>query len=532
MFSSSKAFREIKSTLRPHFLSISKHWPTLVFFSLQILKFIFPWSTSVNSLLGYLYYIRKNQAQAAQSWDLVFSKIDPNGSWQHWVINYYIEVLANLGEKQKISRLLDSDLKKVLMNSYFFTNGSVISNMIRINAAENHEPFRKQIDHFLNKLDWKIIPIMSIQRASPGIIKVPTPHTFQFSTPVIWGDPPPVVREVPIPEQFVAPVENAVITGGFQVLKNQELVLYDPSGHPKFGMVAGVWRNFSHEKSLAADTVIAKNLKNYSTEIPTGILISGRATENYYHWLIEYLPKLYNIKYANIPENIPLIIQEKLPSQFLEALRCLVQNRKILEINPQISPVLVKNLYLPSQHTFHTEDFSVPFWLGSALSYPHLQFLRDGILEGLKIKPDDGIRNRKFFISRSGARNVKNSKLIEKMMLKMGFEIIRPETLTFSDQVHLFNKASFIVAPGGAALANLIFCQPGTKVICLISERNRDYGMHANLGYFSGCNYVNFPGPNVYSRDHYETEDEFVHSSYKINVRRLSECILKMQRTH
>ena len=46
-----------------------------------------------------------------------------------------------------------------------------------------------------------------------------------------------------------------------------------------------------------------------------------------------------------------------------------------------------------------------------------------------------------------------------------GFEIVAPGQLTFGEQVEIFSSAEFVVAPHGAALANLLFCTPGIRVL-------------------------------------------------------------------
>ena len=52
-------------------------------------------------------------------------------------------------------------------------------------------------------------------------------------------------------------------------------------------------------------------------------------------------------------------------------------------------------------------------------------------------------------------------------MQEKGFELVATELLSFKEQVRLFSEADIIVGPSGAAFANIIFCQPGTKVIPL-----------------------------------------------------------------
>jgi capsular polysaccharide biosynthesis protein len=51
-----------------------------------------------------------------------------------------------------------------------------------------------------------------------------------------------------------------------------------------------------------------------------------------------------------------------------------------------------------------------------------------------------------------------------------GFSTHMLEDLSFDEQITLFSQAEFVVAPHGAGLANLLFCQPGTKVLELCPE--------------------------------------------------------------
>ena len=57
------------------------------------------------------------------------------------------------------------------------------------------------------------------------------------------------------------------------------------------------------------------------------------------------------------------------------------------------------------------------------------------------------------------------SNQVEKLLARYGFETVYLETMSISDQVRLFQTAEFIIGPHGAGLANLLFCEPGTKVI-------------------------------------------------------------------
>ncbi|MFM6194129.1 MAG: glycosyltransferase family 61 protein, partial [Planktothrix sp.] len=56
-----------------------------------------------------------------------------------------------------------------------------------------------------------------------------------------------------------------------------------------------------------------------------------------------------------------------------------------------------------------------------------------------------------------------------KRLEPLNFESVVLESLTISEQAELMASASVVLAPHGAGLSNLVFCQPGTKVIELFA---------------------------------------------------------------
>ncbi len=82
----------------------------------------------------------------------------------------------------------------------------------------------------------------------------------------------------------------------------------------------------------------------------------------------------------------------------------------------------------------------------------------------------------RFYIDRRNAvlRQLVNEVAVIEELAKFGIVAIRPETLSIPDQVRLFRGAEMIVAPHGAALTNLGFCQPG----CALLELHMDAYVH------------------------------------------------------
>lgn len=75
---------------------------------------------------------------------------------------------------------------------------------------------------------------------------------------------------------------------------------------------------------------------------------------------------------------------------------------------------------------------------------------------------------RRVFVSRRNdlsKRVMCNRPEVEAAIAAMGFEIVAPETLPFTEQVRLFAACDVVIGESGAGLANLAFCDPGTIVL-------------------------------------------------------------------
>ena len=63
------------------------------------------------------------------------------------------------------------------------------------------------------------------------------------------------------------------------------------------------------------------------------------------------------------------------------------------------------------------------------------------------------------------ARAIHNLRDVQEFLARYDFETVDLEGMSVADQIVLFQRAEFVISPHGAGLANLLFCEPGTKVI-------------------------------------------------------------------
>jgi capsular polysaccharide biosynthesis protein len=60
---------------------------------------------------------------------------------------------------------------------------------------------------------------------------------------------------------------------------------------------------------------------------------------------------------------------------------------------------------------------------------------------------------------------VENEADVLALLEPLGFTCVDPGSLSVADQIRTFAEADVIVAAHGAALANLVFCSPGSAVV-------------------------------------------------------------------
>lgn len=175
--------------------------------------------------------------------------------------------------------------------------------------------------------------------------------------------------------------------------------------------------------------------------------IQSPYTGNYFHWLLESLPRLHSL--ALWGEPITLLMSETL-GEFQRAMlaMCLPENLTLRYVGEEW--LQVEQFVLPS--------FLTRQWDFAYLPYDHLRATRNRILAAHGLTLDQG-GSRRLYISRAKARvrQVVNEDEVVRLLRQQGFEVVYLEELAFADQVRLLHDAAIVVAPHGAGLANLLF---------------------------------------------------------------------------
>lgn len=180
----------------------------------------------------------------------------------------------------------------------------------------------------------------------------------------------------------------------------------------------------------------------------------------YYHWMVDCLLRYALLGRAGftVEEIDYFLVDGKGRPYQGETLALLgIPAEKIIDITDYFH-VQGDRLLVPSYPTLHGQFRS---W--------HLDFLRQSFLPHAA---DLGDRSgKRLYISRGKAkiRQMLNEAAIIDCLQRYGFQAVQLENFSFREQVALMAQAEVVLAPHGSGLTNIIFCQPGTRVIEIFS---------------------------------------------------------------
>lgn len=183
---------------------------------------------------------------------------------------------------------------------------------------------------------------------------------------------------------------------------------------------------------------------------------------NYFHWMIDVLPKLYLLEQSSISwEKIDYWVFNTLQFSFCQETlsRLRIPQNRIVEISGE-THLQAKNLICTSSPSI-TNDGRVPIsrWI---INFLRDQFLLNSCSDAFRVDPP-----KRIWISRmdSSRRSISNEQEVIDFVEPFGFISVKLSSLSVLEQATLFNQSEVVIAPHGAGLTNLVFCKPGTKVI-------------------------------------------------------------------
>jgi tetratricopeptide (TPR) repeat protein len=234
---------------------------------------------------------------------------------------------------------------------------------------------------------------------------------------------------------------DPILTSAVLNSKNQ-LIPELSSGHPEF-----LISHNHHYSTYELD----KNIAFLSVRWGNG---------GYFHWMFDVVARLDMVqKISNLQDiKIDQFVFTHCPNQYqIDCLEILGINQNQIFESFHYPSLKAKQVIVPNI----TQEFGISEW--------KCHYLKQAFLNP-KIRPDiPGYKRIYIDRNKAGYRKTINNQAVVQLLEKYGFQRIYLETLSIVEQAHYLNAAEVVVAPHGAGLTNLTFCNPGTKVIEIFS---------------------------------------------------------------
>ena len=191
-------------------------------------------------------------------------------------------------------------------------------------------------------------------------------------------------------------------------------------------------------------------------------LITPAPSANYYHWMVDVLPRLIMVKNQGYYDffDRKIILHKKEKAYEKETLQLLgISASNIIRLAPfetaNVKDMIVSDFYL----SFSEQPF--PFWKKKLIDE-----FKQVVLVAEKPKK---IKKVYCLRGKQKTRRLIGEERLISILEEKGFAILDPAKMTLKEQISSLAGAEVVVALHGAALTNIIFCTKGTRIIELRS---------------------------------------------------------------
>ena len=290
----------------------------------------------------------------------------------------------------------------------------------------------------------------------------------------VFLPPPAVFGDMAQPEGlqsrtrafFFCELKDVVVSGKSNLLLAGDRALLDVEQHERDILELDLDVDFS---VIAAthDAVSAIVDAAAPAEIDAAVSLVGVHSHTFGHWIGEFLPKFWACQQRPGFADLPILIDEGMPPQHVEALRFFVGPSQPFIVLAPGAAVKVRRLWTCSTlYYVPVGPRAIPPW--RALNCPDgaaLAHLIAGLRPRLEAADEPGGPKRLYLARKdSQHRRLVNRAEVERWAASEGFEIVDFGDLPFLKQLELIRGAEVIMGPDGSAMAMALFSRLGARL--------------------------------------------------------------------
>ena len=350
------------------------------------------------------------------------------------------------------------------------------------------------IYNFVKGKKYKRIRVMSLEKNMEPYVCLLQQGSCEISPPNFTGNK--VIVENNVPPVLIYRIEHAIVSCDLSAIWCGDSIFIDENYNVEMTRAnykSGPLKIFDlHFCLLRFD----ENSAHDEWEAPI-LFLGGSASFNYYHWLIEILPKLFaldasTLAYLNIEKVLVppgVLANNNLKNALEQVVRLKKFNIKIISGG---------NNFSRFREVYYVNSFNnvlINAWDKKSLAIDS-HFSQELLVDYARLLKQENIKlvmpRRKIFILRkeesvsSYNKRRYNQEDIFAIAKKFGFSGVYLEDLSFSEQVNTFASATHIIGPSGAAWANIIFCDDACLALSWLSALSKDFSVYSTLAHYAG----------------------------------------------
>ncbi|SFN48144.1 Protein of unknown function [Chryseobacterium oleae] len=332
-------------------------------------------------------------------------------------------------------------------------------------------PIKKALYNYFYRPNSKIIKIFDIDRCrQQAVQKIFEKSNFKNYLPKRLNTEERCI-ETDVPEVFIYQFEDAYISiASSAIWVKDHLITYRSKGE-----------RFNEGFVTAHNNMDAKVVLKETEELEEGFFLGGNGSWNWFHFMIEMMPKmmLFDEKYTRTIFVNEIVL--KIPSM-QTILEIFTKNRFTVKYLNQDKTYFVKKVYYMNDFNhiqFNRFDGQIKAD-GTFYNAETIRRFSDKIIENLPEKT--GLPTKLFLYRKNTHRIASNQDEIMDYLKEFGFVPVCLEELSIDEQASYFKNAEYIIGISGAAWTNMIFCRNHPRAISFVAENAESFTAFSNLG--------------------------------------------------
>jgi capsular polysaccharide biosynthesis protein len=347
----------------------------------------------------------------------------------------------------------------------------------------------------------RVVPLRQAVEAAPGFVELwPGGERFVHAPPVVVGGGDHRELSGTSRSAYLGCLEDVLVRGRAAVVargteaivdfENDELVAFADSPQQDPGVLHaehGTYWMMDPGPDAAVPVV------------DEAFQLCGAHSNDFGHWLEEFLPRLAIARLAGLPR-MTLLVDQFMPPTHFQSLALLCPDWP-LHVVPHLAPVRVRKLWCAPNVVYrgwYPSEWR-DAWEGMLADPRHFATARDHLkqLAAAAIAAPTG--HPRLFMARRPKfkKKLVNHERIEALVAARGFHVVHAEDLPFAEQLRLAHHARHIVAPDGSAGLLSYFASPGTRVCYLNPPQTMPLGRLNGVLAGMGIDLTVFTGPVV-----------------------------------